>query len=261
MGKIIVVTSGKGGVGKSTIAANIAFGLAFDGRKILLIDMDTGLRSLDLMLGTENELVFDLNDVLDGICTCEQAVFEVSRRPGLYMLPASQNIGSSAIKPQDVRALFATLKDTYDYIILDCPAGIERGFRNAVSAAESAILVITPDYVSLRSGERAFQLLTGEGVTDIQLIVNRIGRKPAVSLDECVRRMELPVLGFIPEDPKVSRMIAGGKPIIEYETAAGDAFERTVRRILGENVRYRPPHESLIHRIKTGFGKESACKS
>lgn len=260
MGKIIVVTSGKGGVGKSTIAANIACGLAFDGRKILLIDMDTGLRSLDLMLGTENELVYDLTDVIDGICTAEQATFPVKQRPGLYLMPASQNAGSTYLTPQDIRSALNSIKDRYDYIILDCPAGIERGFRNAVVCAETAILVVTPDYISLRSGERAFQLLTGEGVPDIRIVINRIGIKPPVSADDCVNRMELPVLGFIPDDPAVSRCAAAGKCVIDKETPAGDAFERIVRRLLGEAVRYKQPHESLLHKIKTGFGKVSSCK-
>ena len=186
MGKLIVVTSGKGGVGKSTVAVNLAYGLAFDERRVLLIDMDAGLRSLDLMLGTENELVFDLTDVLDGICTPEQAIFEIKRRPGLFLLPASQNSGSAAVTPANVRSLLASLNNAYDYIILDCPAGIERGFRNAVTSAEEAILVITPDYISLRSAERTFQLLTSEGLENIRLVINRIGKRPPVSTDECI---------------------------------------------------------------------------
>ena len=164
MNRIIVVTSGKGGVGKSTVAANLAYGLAFDKRHVLLVDMDSGLRSLDLMFGAENELVFDLTDVLDGICDIRQALFPVKMRPGLFLLPASQNSGSASLSPADVSSLLNNLKRSFDYIILDCPAGIERGFRNAVAPADSAILVITPDNVSLRSGERAYQLLTDEGI-------------------------------------------------------------------------------------------------
>lgn len=260
MGQIIVVTSGKGGVGKSTISANLACGLAFGGRKVLLIDMDTGLRSLDLMLGMENELVFDMTDVLDGICTVEQAMFSVREREGLYLMPASQSLGSSALTPGDIKSLLSTLREQFDFIVIDCPAGIERGFRNAVSAAETAVLVITPDYISLRSAERTFQLLTGEGVQDIRLVINRVGTHPPVSTDECIRQLELPVLGFIPEDPKVARCTAAGSAAIDYECPAGDAFERIVRRILGEEVRYKVPHEGMIHRIKTHFGKESHVK-
>ena len=261
MNRIIVVTSGKGGVGKSTVAANLAYGLAFDKRHVLLVDMDSGLRSLDLMFGAENELVFDLTDVLDGICDIRQALFPVKMRPGLFLLPASQNSGSASLSPADVSSLLNNLRRSFDYIILDCPAGIERGFRNAVAPADSAILVITPDNVSLRSGERAYQLLTDEGIQDIQLVINRIGRKPAVSTDECVTRLELPVLGFIPDDPAVQTSISSGIPVIESPVPAGDAFERIVRRILGENVRYKIPYEGLIHKFKTGFGKESACKN
>lgn len=257
MGKIFVVTSGKGGVGKSTVAANLACGLAFDGRRVLLIDMDTGLRSLDLMLGMENQMVFDMTDVLDGICTAEQAIFPVHGREGLFLLPASQSLGSSALTPGDIKSLLGTFRESFDYIILDCPAGIERGFRNAVSAAETAFIVITPDYISLRSAERAFQLLTGEGVQDIRLLINRVSGRDPVSTDECIRQMELPVLGFLPDDPHVSRCTAQGIPAIDLDCPAGDAFERIVRRILGEDVRYKIPHEGLLHRIKTRFGKES----
>ena len=260
MDKVIVVTSGKGGVGKSTIAANLACALANGHRRILLIDMDTGLRSLDLMLGMENELVFDLNDVLCGYCTSEQAMFEDKHRKGLFLMPASQNTASAALAPGDIKAFIDSLRDEFDLIILDCPAGIERGFRNAVSVADRAILIVTPDYISLRSGERAYQLACGEGIKHMDLIINRIGRHPAVSTDECVHRMELNVLGFIPDDPHVSACMAAGKPVVDSESPAGDALERISRRLLGEQVRYRIPHASLIHNFRTHFGKESCSK-
>lgn len=260
MNKVIVVTSGKGGVGKSTVAVNIACALACETRRVLLIDMDTGLRSLDLMLGMENELVFDLNDVIAGYCTAEQAIFEDRKRKGLFLMPASQNTGSASLSPGDIRALIDTLRPVYDFIIIDCPAGIERGFRNAVGAADTAILVITPDYISLRSGERAYQLICGEGVKDTLLVINRIGRRPSVSTDECVNRMELPVLGFVPDDPNVSVCMSRGMPVIDSDSDAGDAFERVSRRLLGEEVRYRVPYESLVHRFRTHFGKDSSIK-
>ena len=257
MGKIIVVTSGKGGVGKSTIATNLAYGLACENRRVLLVDMDTGLRSLDLMLGTENELVFDMTDVLDGICTWKNALFEVKQRPGLFLMPASQNSGSSAMTPHDIKAMLETLRDSFDFVILDCPAGIERGFRNSVAAAECAILVVTPDYISLRSGERAFQLLTGEGVQDIRLIVNRIGKRPPVRVDDCVKQLELPVLGYLPEDPTVARCTAAGMSALDVECPAGDAFERIVRRILGDDVPCRIPHEGILRRFGRKLRKDN----
>ncbi|MCR4621093.1 MAG: septum site-determining protein MinD [Clostridiales bacterium] len=261
MGKIYVVTSGKGGVGKSTVALNLAYALARGGRRVLLADMDAGLRSLDLMLGAQNELVFDLSDVLEGTCTAEQAIFPLRNRPGLELLPASQNSASLSLRPQDIRALFARLKDSYDHIFIDCPAGIERGFRNAVSAAESAILVVTPDNVSIRGGERTFQLLTSEGINDVSLIINRIGRSPALSTDECINRLELPVLGFVPDDPMVGRCQSLAESTLEEDCPAGDAFERIALRLLGQQVRYRIPYDSLIHRFKTHFGKASHAKA
>ena len=261
MGKTYVVTSGKGGVGKSTVALNLAYALACEGRRILLVDMDAGLRSLDLMLGAQNELVFDLSDVLDGTCDAEQAIFPLRSRPGLELLPASQNSASLNLRPRDIRALFAKIKDRYDYIFIDCPAGIERGFRNAVAAAESAILVVTPDNVSIRGGERTYQLLTGEGLDDVSLVINRIGRYPAVSTDECIARLELPVLGFIPDDPMVGRCQAKAESALQEDCPAGDALERIALRILGRQVRYKIPHDSLIHRFKTHFGKVSHAKA
>ncbi len=175
-------------------------------------------------------------------------------------MPASQNTGSASITQGDIKSLINSLRSEYEYIIMDCPAGIERGFRNAVSAADTAILVITPDYISLRSGERAYQLICGEGVKNTQLIINRIGPHPSVSTDECVHRMELPVLGFLPDDPNVSLCMSKGIPVLDADCPAGDAFDRVSRRMLGEQVRYKVPYESLIHRFRTHFGKESACK-
>ena len=258
--KSIVITSGKGGVGKSTAAANIAAGLAFGGRRVLLVDMDIGLRSLDVMLGAENELIYDLVDVVQGVCTLDQAVFQDKRRENLYLLPASQQAQSASVTPAAMKALVRKAQDNFDFVIFDCPAGIDRGFRNACAAADQAMIVITPDVISVRSAERVKELLKLDGVNDIQLLLNRINRRNPMSTDECILRMELPVLGFIPEDEAVDIDTYSDWVLCDSECPAGDAYERIVRRLLGENVKYRIPHDGLIHKFRTGFGKEASCK-
>ena len=260
MAKSIVITSGKGGVGKSTAAANIAAGLAFDGRRVLLADMDIGLRSLDVMLGAENELIYDLVDVVQGVCSLEQAIYQDKRRKNLYLLPASQQAASASVTPASLKALSRKMRDSFDFIIFDCPAGIDRGFRNACAAADQAVIVITPDVISVRSAERVKDLLKLDGVNDILLLLNRVNRKNPMSTDECVRRMDLPVLGFVPEDGRVALSSSGGIPALDEECPAGDAYERIVRRLLGETVKYKIPHDGWIHQFRTGFGKEASCK-
>lgn len=260
MAKSIVITSGKGGVGKSTAATNIGAGLASDGRRVLLIDMDIGLRSLDVMLGAENETVYDLVDVVQGVCPLDQAVFQDKKRPGLKLLPASQQMGSVSVTPADMKALRNRLENDFDFVLFDCPAGVDRGFRNACAAADRAIIVATPDVISIRSAERVKELLKLDGIEDISLLLNRVTRKPPLSTDECVNRLAVPVAGFVPEDESVPACAADGSPVLDRETPAGDAYERIVRRMLGETIKYRIPHDSLIHRLRTGFGKEAACK-
>ncbi|MBQ1258297.1 MAG: septum site-determining protein MinD [Clostridia bacterium] len=260
MSKSIVITSGKGGVGKSTTAASIGCGLAGAGYKTVILDMDIGLRSLDMLLGIENSLIYDIVDVIEGVVSLDEALYKVDRRENLYLLPACQTTDSSAVSPYDVAAVISSLRNRFDYILIDCPAGIGRGFRNATGEVDKAIVVLTPDAVSLRGAERVKNLLALDGVTDIAIVINRVSREKGVSTDECVNRMDCEVLGFVPEDPRVAKHAANGIPLIESETDSGDAYERIVRRLLGETVRYKIPFDTLIHKFKTHFGKESACK-
>ncbi|MBR3928782.1 MAG: septum site-determining protein MinD [Clostridia bacterium] len=260
MSKSIVITSGKGGVGKSTTAASIGCGLAGAGYKTVILDMDIGLRSLDMLLGIESNLIYDIVDVIEGTVGLDDALFKVDRRENLFLLPASQSTDASAVSPYDVSAVISALRDRFDYILIDCPAGIGRGFRNATHDVDSAIIVLTPDTVSLRGAERVKDLLKMDGISDVSIILNRVAREKGVSTDECVNRMACPVLGFVPEDPHASKCLAKGISVLESETDSGDAFERIVRRLLGETVRYRIPFDTLIHKFKTHFGKESACK-
>lgn len=260
MAKSIVITSGKGGVGKSTAATSIGAGLASKGRRVLLIDMDIGLRSLDVMLGAENDMVYDLVDVIQGTCMLNQAVFHDKKHKGLSLLPASQQMGAVSVTPGDMRALRYRLEEDYDFVLFDCPAGVDRGFRNACAAADRAIIVATPDVISIRSAEKVRDILSLDGIKDVSLLLNRITRKSALSTDECVNRLGLPVAGFVPEDNRVPLCAADGRPVLDSESPAGEAYERIVRRLLGETMKYRIPHDSLLHRLRTGFGKEAACR-
>lgn len=260
MGKSIVITSGKGGVGKSTTAASIAAGLAGAGHKTVLLDMDIGLRSLDLLLGVENNLIYDVSDAANGTCSIDQALFRIEKLNSLYLLSASQTTDASSLSPYEAEALIHELKKKFEYVLIDCPAGIGRGFRNACHAADSAVLVVTPDCVSLRSAERVLHLLKADGIRDISLVLNRVQRRNGVSVDECISRLDIPLLGFIPEDARVTKAATRGIPVLDTESDAGDAFERITRRILGETVRFKIPFESFAHKIKSRFGKEYACK-
>lgn len=260
MVRSIVITSGKGGVGKSTAASNIGAGLASGGRRVLLVDMDIGLRSLDIMLGAENNLVYDLVDVVQGLCPLDQAIFQDRARPGLWLLPASQQSGSAAITPAEMKALRQRLNDEFDYVLFDCPAGVGRGFRNACAAADSALIVLTPDVISVRTAERVRDLLKMDGIGNISILINRLTKNPPLSTDECVHRLQLPVMGFIPEDSLVPQCAGAGKLVLDRESPAGDAYERVIRRILGESIKYKIPFDSFFHRLRTGFGKEAACK-
>lgn len=260
MTRSIVITSGKGGVGKSTAAASIAAGLAGAGHKTVIMDMDIGLRSLDVILGVENSLIYDVVDLAEGICTIDQALFRVKSHENLFLLPASQTTDTSSVSPYDIEAMVHELKKSFEYVLIDCPAGIGRGFRNACHAADEAIIVLTPDAVSLRGAERVAHLLSLDGISDVSVIINRIGRKNGVSVDEIIDCMDRPVLGFIPEDARVSRALSKGLPVLETESDAGDALERITRRLLGEFIRYKIPHESLFHKFRKHNMKEYTCK-
>lgn len=260
MTKSIVITSGKGGVGKSTTAASIAAGLAGAGHKTVIIDMDIGLRSLDVLLGVENNLIYDLVDVAEGVCTISQALFKVESHENLYLLPASQTTDTSSVSPYDIEAIVHELKKSFEFVLIDCPAGIGRGFRNACHAADEAIILVTPDAVSLRGAERVEHLLALDGIKEVSIVINRILRKNGVRIAEVINRLDKPVLGFIPEDVRVSRALAKGLPVLDTESDAGDAFERITRRLLGETVRYKVPRESLFRKFRTRNMKEYTCK-
>ena len=174
MSEVIVVTSGKGGVGKTTTSANIGTGLAMLGRRVALIDTDIGLRNLDVVMGLENRIVYNLVDVVEGNCRMKQALIRDKRYPNLYLLPSAQTRDKSAVNPEQMIKLTEDLKDDFDYILLDCPAGIEQGFRNAIAGADRALVVTTPEVSAIRDADRIIGLLEARNMGQIQLIVNRV---------------------------------------------------------------------------------------
>ena len=240
-GRAIVVTSGKGGVGKTTATANIGLGLASHERKVVMIDGDIGLRNLDLILGVENRVVYNLVDVVSGRCQPRQALVKDKRLPNLFLIPASQIDQKDAVNTDQMRELSAQLKEEFDFVLIDCPAGIEQGFRNAVAAADEAIIITTPDVSPVRDADRVIGLLQGS-LGDPQLIINRMSidlvkRGDMLDQQDVLDILAVRLLGIVPEDEAV--LIAGNKGtpvVLNGGSPSGDAYGRIARRILGEDV-------------------------
>ncbi|OGX68186.1 MAG: septum site-determining protein MinD, partial [Paenibacillus sp. RIFOXYA1_FULL_44_5] len=174
MGEAIVVTSGKGGVGKTTTSANLGTALALQGKKVCMVDTDIGLRNLDVVMGLENRIIYDLIDVAEGRCRLSQALIKDKRFDELFMLPAAQTKDKNAISPEQVKKIILELKQEYDFVIIDCPAGIEQGFKNAIAGADKAIVVTTPENSAVRDADRVIGLLEANNLKDSKLIINRI---------------------------------------------------------------------------------------
>lgn len=242
MEKVIVITSGKGGVGKTTTTANIGTGLALQGKSVVLIDTDIGLRNLDVVLGLENRIVYDLVDVVEGTCKFKQALIRDKRYDGLYLLPAAQTRNKNAVSPEQMKELVAQLEQEFDYVIIDCPAGIERGFKNAIAGAKSAIVVTVPEVSSVRDADRIIGLLSSSGIDDVQLLINRIRpdlvkRGDMLAIEDTLEILGVDLLGVIPEDELIFRSSNLGEPAVtDKSSKAGEAYMNVTRRILGENV-------------------------
>jgi len=255
-GRAIVITSGKGGVGKTTTTANIGLGLAKHDRKVALVDADIGLRNLDIIMGLENRIVYHLVDVVRGRCQVRQALVKDKRFPHLSMLPASQIDQKESVTPEQMKDLMTQLKEDFDFVLIDCPAGIEQGFRNAVAGADEAIVVTTPDVSPVRDADRVIGLLQN-ALGDPQLIINRMAmdmvkRGDMLNQQDVLDILAVRLLGIVPDDEEV--VIAGnrGAPVVLNEhSRSGKAYERIVRRILGEDVPIPElnGHGGLMHRL------------
>lgn len=242
MENVIVVTSGKGGVGKTTTVANLGAGLAQAGKKVVLIDTDIGLRNLDVVLGLENRIVYDLVDVVEGTCRIKQALIKDKRYDGLFLVPAAQTRDKMAVTPEQMKQLVSELEQEFDYILIDCPAGIEQGFKNAIAGAKSAIVVTVPEVSAVRDADRIIGLLSAAGVNDCELLVNRmrpdmVRKGDMLAIDDTLDILGIELIGVVPEDEKIIRSSNMGEPIVMNDKAsAGKAYRNITQRIMGENV-------------------------
>ncbi len=238
-GKIIVVTSGKGGVGKTTATASIGAALALEGNRVAVIDMDIGLRNLDVVLGLENRIVFNIVDVVNKRCNLSQALIRDRRIENLFLVPASQSDNKDVLTPLGVQRVAKQLKSEFDYVIMDSPAGIEKGFENSVVAADEAIVICTPDVSSIRDADRVIGLLYSRSITP-RLIVNRImpemvARGDMLSHEDVMDVLSIDLLGLVPMDNQVVISTNSGVPLVmQNQSLAGQAFRRIAKRINGE---------------------------
>ena len=242
MSEVIVITSGKGGVGKTTTTANVGTGLAKLNKKVVLIDTDIGLRNLDVVMGLENRIVYNLVDVIEGNCRIKQALIKDKRCPNLYLLPSAQTRDKTSVNPEQMKKLVADLKaEGFDYILLDCPAGIEQGFKNAIAGADRALVVTTPEVSAIRDADRIIGLLEANEMKNTHLIVNRIRmdmvkRGDMMSMEDVVEILAIDIIGAVPADENIVVATNQGEPLVGNDTLAGQAYMNICKRITGEEV-------------------------
>ncbi|NMA02098.1 MAG: septum site-determining protein MinD [Clostridia bacterium] len=242
MGEVIVITSGKGGVGKTTTTANIGTGLAAQGKKVVLIDTDIGLRNLDVVMGLENRIVYDLVDVTQGNCRLKQALIKDKRFEGLFLLPAAQTKDKNAVSADDMKKLCEELREEFDYIIVDCPAGIEQGFKNAIAGADRAIVVTTPEVSAVRDADRIIGLLEANNLKRPKLVINRlradmVKRGDMMNIDDMIDILAIELLGVVPEDEQIVISTNKGEPaVLDMNSQAGQAYRNITKRVMNQEV-------------------------
>jgi len=264
LGKVLVITSGKGGVGKTTAVANIGTALALLGRRVVMVDTDIGLRNLDVVVGLENRIVYNLVDVVRGRCRLRQALVKDKHLENLFLLPAAQTEDKSAVTAEQMVQLCRELKEEYDFVLIDSPAGIEQGFVNAVAGAEEAVVVTTPEVSAVRDADRVIGLLESRGLKEPQLIINRIRpdmvrRGDMMDMDDILDILAVRLLGIIPEDEHIVVSTNRGEPaVLDKGSRAGLAFRNVARRLLGEEVPFLPLLENggLPQRLRRVGGVE-----
>ncbi|GAB4073302.1 septum site-determining protein MinD [Barrientosiimonas marina] len=265
MGEAIVVTSGKGGVGKTTTTANIGTSLALMDKKVCLIDTDIGLRNLDVIMGLENRIIYDIVDVIEERCKLGQALIKDKRFDDLTLLPAAQTSDKTAVTMEGMTSIIEELKLTYDYIIIDCPAGIEQGFQNAIAGADKAIAITTPEKSSVRDADRIIGLLENEAIESPKLVINRIRNHmmkngDMLDIDDIIQILSIDLLGIVIDDDEVIKASNNGEPIaLQSHSRASTSYRNIARRILGETVPLQSLEEEkgMVQKVKKFFGIRS----
>lgn len=266
MTRIIVVTSGKGGVGKTTVTANLGMTLAKMGHRVALVDGDFGLRNLDLLLGLENRVVYTAVEVLAGECRLDQALVRDKRQPGLVLLPATQNRKAEMITPNHMKWMIGELAPQFDFVLIDSPAGIEMGFKNAIAAAQEALIVTTPEISAVRDADRVIGLLEASNISPARLIVNRL--RPAMveasemmSVEDVSEILAVQLIGVVPEDERVITSTNRGEPLVLESNSgsrAAQAFDNIAHRLCGEKTPYldlNVDRDNLFDRLRKIFAK------
>ncbi|MGI6701076.1 MAG: septum site-determining protein MinD [Christensenellales bacterium] len=236
MGRIIVFTSGKGGVGKTTVCAGVGAAIAVTGKYVVMVDADIGLNNLDMLMGIENKVTYDMIDVMEGKCRLKQAIINDMYIPTLSVLPSSHAFNSNAVSTENFRKLVNKLSEYYDYVFIDCPAGIENGFHRAVSTSDEAIIVTTPHTSAIRDADKVISLLSGYEKSIIGMIINRmrgdlILRGEMIGVNEMGRLLKCRILGVVPDDDDLVLYSQLGR-ILELDTKAGLSFRMIARNIL-----------------------------
>ena len=265
MGEVIVITSGKGGVGKTTTTANLGAALALQGKKVVLIDTDIGLRNLDVVMGLENRIVYDIVDVVEEKCKLRQALIKDKRFAELFLLPAAQTRDKSAVNEEQMKELTGKLKEEFDYILIDCPAGIEQGFKNAIAGATRAIVVSTAEISSIRDADRIIGLLEASEIKNPELVVNRlrpnmVKKGEMMDVDDIVDLLSIDLIGVVPDDEYIITQTNKGEPVVSNKKApSGKAYIEIARRILGENVEITIPgrEKGFFGKVKSIFKKNN----
>jgi len=263
MGEVIVITSGKGGVGKTTTTANLGSALALAGKKVVLVDTDIGLRNLDVVMGLENRIVYDLVDVIEEKCKLRQALIKDKRFKELFLLPAAQTKDKSSINEEQMIELVSKLKDEFDYILIDCPAGIEQGFKNAIAGANRALVITTAEISAIRDADRIIGLLEASEIKNPELIVNRlrptmVRKGEMMDVDDIVDLLSIDLIGVVPDDENIITQTNKGEPVVSNKKApSGKAYIEISKRLLGENIEVTVPgkEKGFWTKVKKIFGK------
>ena len=262
-GKVVTITSGKGGVGKTTATANIGVALAASAQKVICLDGDIGLRNLDVVMGLENRIVYDLVDVVEGRAKLKQAIIKDKRLPDLSLLPAAQTRDKTAVSPSDMNKICNELRKDYDWILIDSPAGIERGFKNAVAPADIVVIVTNPEVSAVRDADRIIGLVEAEGKGPAQLILNRVKiemvrRGDMLATEDVLDVLAIPLIGIIPEDESVLISTNRGSPAaLDDKSRAGQAFRNIARRLQGEEVAFMPleDNQGFLQKLASRFSR------